>query len=444
MNRRLSRRALGLATALAIALPAAAPHAQTLIRDAETEHISREWAKPLFAAAGLDPEVVRIHLVLDSGINAFVAGGQRVFLYTGLLLAAETPLQLLGVIAHETAHIAAGHLIRTQEALRDANAQAIAGFLLGAAAAVGGAPDVGAAAILGGKQAAQRSFLRYSRAQELAADLAATRLMRRAGYAPVGLLEFMEVMAGGARLEIRADPYLRTHPVFPERIAALRAAVESAGPADTSTPVGGAETWARLQAKLFGYVEPIERVLRRYPPTDSDVPARVARAVAYDRAGRLDDALAEIDALQSELPDDPYIWELHGQVLLQHGRVGESIPSYRRAADLLPQEPQFRVGLAAAQIAAEDPTLLAEAIGHLTAAVSEDRQYATAWRQLAIAHGRSGDLGHSALASAEQYLLAGDLRRAQGFVEQALRLLPRGSPGWLRAQDMKNTAEDRR
>lgn len=416
--------------------------AQALIRDAETEHISREWATPLFAAAGLDPAFVEIHLVHDDRINAFVAGGQRVFLNTGLLLAAETPMQVLGVIAHETGHLAGGHIARTQEALRNANAQAVAAFLLGAAAIAGGGGDAGAAVILGGRQAAERSLLNYSRAQESAADLAGVRLMAAAGYSALGIVEFIEILAEQeGLLESRRDPYLQSHPMFPDRIAALRAAAEAQPNADTPTPEGWDDAFARVQGKLYGYLETPARVLRRYPLTDESVPARYARAVSYDQAGRLADSLAEIAALLVAAPDDPYFLELHGQVLLQHGRVADSLAPYQRAVDLAPNEPQIRAGLAAAQIATGDAGLLPAAIANLQAALAVDRRYAEGWRQLAVAHGRNGDIGQSALASAEQHMLAGRASEALRFAQQALRLLPTGTPGWLRAQDIENAVE---
>lgn len=446
MNRRVTGGVIAFAVLGAAfqTLPAAPAHAQAMVRDAEVEHTIREWARPLFAAAELDPSNVRIHLVLDPGVNAFVAGGQRVFLYTGLLLAAETPMQLLGVIAHETGHVAAGHLARTHAALRQASARAVLGFLLGAAAIVAGAPDAGAAAILGGQQAAERAVLSYSRAQESTADVAAVRLMLSVGYPPGGLVDFLEVLAGRERLlDPRPNPYTRSHPLFPERIAAVRAAAAAAGPAALSTPQGWTQTWDRLQAKLYGFVEDVNRVLRRYPLSDTSVLARVARAVAFEQAGRLNDALSEIDALLAVLPNDPYLWELRGQALLHYGRVGESIPAYRLAVDLLPGEPQFRVGLATALVAAENQALLPEAIRNLTAALSEDRTSATAWRQLALARGRSGDTGQAALATAEQNLVGGADSLALRFAGQALQLLPKGSPGWLRAEDIRITVLNR-
>ena len=182
------------------------------------------------------------------------------------------------------------------------------------------------------------------------------------------------------------------------------------------------------------------RLHRNAGAGSAPIPARYARAVAYDQAGRLEASLSEISALLAVAPDDPYFLELQGQVLLQHGRVAEALEPYQRAVDLLPDEPQLRAGLAAAQIARDDPALLPAAIENLRAALAVDREYREGWRQLAVAEGRSGNIGQSALASAEQHLLGGSTPDALRFAQQALRMLPAGSPGWLRAQDIENAA----
>jgi predicted Zn-dependent protease len=386
---------------------------------------------------------VQIHLVLDPSINAFIADGQRVFLMTGLLLAAESPLQILGVIAHETGHIAGGHVARTQDALRAASAQTIAAMLLGVAVAAGVDANAGVGVMLGGSDAALRNFLLYSRAQESAADLAAVRILSNAGLSPRGLLEFTEILARqNVLMEARQDPYLRSHPVFPERLATLRSAVAASALAGASTPPGWDETFARLKAKLYGYVETPARVLREYPVTDTGTPAHYARAVMFDQAGQLDDSLAEIEALLATAPDDPFFLELQGQVLLHHGRVEQALAPYRRAVELLPGEPQLRVGLASAEIATGELALMADAIHHLTLAVQRDRELTEAWRQLAVAYGRTGELGLSSLASAEQHMSQGSEEDARRFVAQALRRLPENTPGWLRAQDIETALEN--
>jgi predicted Zn-dependent protease len=418
-------------------------HGQGLIRDAEIEHISRAWATPLFAAAGLNPGDVDIYLINDPTINAFVAGGQKVFLNTGLLLAAGSENQIMGVIAHETGHLAGGHLARTHEALRTANVQTIMAFLLGAAAIAGGIPgDAGAAVVLGGQQIAERGFLQYSRAQESAADQAAFNLVTAIGQPTTGLVEFLQIVAReDGLLQARGDPYTRSHPLFSNRIAALSARIAEANPRPLLPPLVSKADFDRLQAKLAGFLQPTDRIFERFPPSDTTVPARYARAVALHRSGRLDESLAEIALLLEGFPDDPYFHELMGQVLMERGRVAESLAPYARAVELAPDQPLLHLGLASAMIATETTELLSDAIRHLDFVTTIEPHNASAWRQLAIAHGRSGDLGESALASAEQYLALGMVRNTLRFADQAINRLAESSPSWFRAQDIHRAAE---
>jgi len=418
-------------------------HGQGLIRDAEIEHISRAWATPLFAAAGLNPTDVDIYLINDPTINAFVAGGQKVFLNTGFLLAAGSENQIMGVIAHETGHLAGGHLARTHEALRTANVQTIMAFLLGAAAIAGGIPgDAGAAVVLGGQQIAERGFLQYSRTQESAADQAAFDLVTAIGQPTTGLVEFLQIVAReDGLLQGRGDPYTRSHPLFPNRIAALSARIAEANPGPLLPPLVSEADFDRLQAKLAGFLQPTDRIFERFPPSDTTVPARYGRAVALHRSGRLDESLAEIALLLEGSPYDPYFHELMGQVLMERGRVAESLAPYARAVELAPDQPLLHLGLASAMIATETTELLSDAIRHLDFVTTIEPHNASAWRQLAIAHGRSGDLGESALASAEQYLALGMVRNTLQFADQAINRLAEGSPSWFRAQDIHRAAE---
>lgn len=444
MNRRILRSIAALAAAAAWITAVAEARAQGgLIRDAEIEHISRSLATPLFAAAGLVPGDVEIHIIDDHSINAFVSGGQKVFLNTGLLLAVQTPGHLIGVLAHETGHVAGGHLAQTQEALRRANVQTVVAFLLGAAAIAGGADgDAGFALLLGGHQIAEQGFLQYSRAQESAADQAALELILRTGQSPRGLVEFLGIVGRRkALLEGRVDPYLLSHPLFPDRMTALEERAVAAPPA-TRPPAVSEAAFERMQAKLFGFLTAPDQVLRRYPPGDAGTAARYARAIAYHRAGRLDESLAEIEALLDQAPADPYFHELMGQVLLERGRVAEALAPYAQAVALAPGQPLLRLGLARALLATEDPALIPAAIEHLRRVTTDEPKNAGAWRQLAIAFGRNGDLGLSALASAEQYLAVGRAGDSRRHAEQALGRLAEGSPGWIRAQDIMRAAEN--
>lgn len=413
-----------------------------LLRDAEIEHIIRVYATPLFNAAGLDPAAISVYLIDDNRLNAFVAGGMNIFINSGLLMRSRDPLEVMGVIAHETGHIAGGHLARTQEALRTASIEAILAAVLGAAAAVVGGGDVGAAVITGGTSIAQRSLLQYTRTQEAAADQAGVSYLERAGYSSRGLLNFMGVLAGDeALLPENQDPYLRTHPLTRERVDSLRHFVENSRHSDNPAPPELLALHGRMVGKLVGYLEPLGHVLRRYPESDQSLEARYARAIAYYRASDLKKALPLLDQLQAEYPEDAYFHELRGQILFENGRIAEAVGSYQRAVDLDPTEPLLRLGLAQTQLETERADLVRPALAHLEDVVRREPRNSFAWRLLAVAYGRTDQIGMTALALSESALARGNTTEAKAQADRALRILPENSPAWIRAQDIKRAAK---
>ncbi len=328
----------------------------SLIRDAEIEHTIRLYAAPVLQAAGLDSNAVRVHLVNDRQLNAFVAGGQRIFLFTGLLLAVETPNQLIGVIAHETGHIAGGHLARSQDALRNASTAAIISFILGAAAVAAGGGRVGAAVMQGGASLAQRALLKYSRTQESAADQAAMSFLDQTGQSGRGLVEFLDILGDQEALfASRQDPYARSHPVTRERISALRARIERSPFYERTDPAGHVRRLERMQAKLYGFLKSKTQTLRKYPIEDRSVAGRYARAVAYFRVAEVAAALDELQSLIDEAPVDPFFHELRGQILFESGRIAEAIGPNRTAVRLLPNAPLLRLALGQVLVASEQP-----------------------------------------------------------------------------------------
>jgi len=428
------------------AAPIAPADAQTkplgFIRDAEIETTIRAYATPLFAAAGLDPQSVRVYLVNDDTLNAFVAGGMNLFIYTGLLMRSESANQLIGVIAHETGHIAGGHLARTQEALEHATAESILAFVLGIGAAIAtGDSGAGAAVIAGGQSIAQRSLLQYSRTQESAADQAALSYLDRTAQSARGILEFLEFLGDQELLlSNQQDPYLRTHPLSRDRVDTVRNHVAGSPYADAPEPPDFVVAHARMRAKLVGFLRPLGRVLQQYPESDNSLEGRYARAIAYYRAPDLKRALPLIDGLIAERPDDPFFQELKGQILFENGRALEALPYYEAAVRLQPHAPLLRQGLAQVQLESGDPGLNRAALGQLDEVVRIEPDNAGAWRLLSIAYGRDGQLGMTALALAESASARGNAKEARLQADRALKLLPENSPAWLRAQDIFNAA----
>ncbi len=416
-----------------------------LIRDAEIENTIRTYATPLFQAAGLSPQGIRLYLVQDRTLNAFVAGGLNLFINTGLLIETEDPGEVIGVIAHETGHIAGGHLARSGAALEQTQAALIATYLLSLGAALAtGESGIGVAVLSGGQDIALRGLLQYTRTQENSADQAAVSLLRATQQSPRGLMEFMEKLSGQEVLLTRnQDPYLRTHPLTQDRIDFLHQALRESPYASKAPDPELVRMHNRMRAKLIGFLNPLNQVLRTYPTSDASLPARYARAIAYYRVPDINKALAEIDALLLEKPNDPYFRELKGQMLLEHGRVAESVPEYQAAAQVLPGSAQIRQALARAQIALDTREMDQAALENLGITLAEEPNNAAAWRLAAIAHGRLGDQAMTALALAEAALARGNYAEARDRAEHAAGALPENTAPWLRAQDVKNEAERR-
>jgi predicted Zn-dependent protease len=433
--------AVGLALAGAPAVAAAAAEDRPIfIRDAEIEATIRTYATPLFEAAGLAPEDIRVHLIQDEQINSFVAGGQNLFIYTGLLVKSQNANQVIGVIAHETGHIRGGHLARMQQELENAMWKSLAAMVLGIGAAVASHQPGAAATVIGvGTDVAQRNLLQYSRTQESSADHAAMEFLDSTGQSARGLLDFMRMLQTQELiLSGRQDPYLLTHPLTQERIDALEEHVAHSRWSDAKEPAGLDEMHRRMKAKLIGFLQPLGEVLRQFPEKDDSLAARYARSIAYYRIANLGKAVPLIDGLLKEEPDDPYFLELKGQMLFENGRLPEALPNYRRAVELKPDSALLRLELAQVEIELNRPELDKDALTQLREVTRIETRNAEAWRLLAIAYGRSGQMADAALSLAEQASALGQRKEARLQANRAMKQLPYGSPGYLRAQDIAN------
>lgn len=434
-----------VAAALLAPLWAPAPaRAQSIpiVRDDEIENDLRTFAVPIFESAGLEAQDITIHLVNSDDVNAFVAFGQNMFVTTGLLLFADNANQVMGVIAHEAGHIAGGHLARREEELREALMQQIVSMVLGAGSAVAGVPGAAQGIILGGQQIAQRQFLIYSRAHEASADAAAIKYLETEKQSARGMADFLDKLSKREARSARQDEYVRSHPLTPDRVEFVRDQISQSEYADAPAPPGYDEKFARIQAKLIGFLKPIAYALREYPESDQSLAARYARAIAYYRKPDLSKALPLVDGLIAEHPKDPYFWELKGQMLFENGRLAEAIPAYEEAVKLLPESMLLRVALSQAYLETNEPAYIDPALANLHWASNQDRTMPSVWQQLAIAYGRKGDFGLSALALAERAFLLHDIKEARNQIARAEKLLPEDSAGWQRIQDLKSAIKN--
>ncbi len=435
-----------LLTLLAIVAIAARPAAaQSILRDAETEALFQDMMDPLLVAAGLQPGQVRVHLLGDRSINAFVAGSQDIYVFSGLIEAADSAEEVQGVLAHELGHVMGGHAIRINDGASAATNISLLSLLLGAAAIAAGGGEAGMGIMMAGQQAALGKFLAFSRVQESTADAAGAQYLSKAGISGRGSLAFFKKLQNlEFRYGIKQDDdqaYGRTHPMSGDRIQTLREVyvIDPAWekPADPAIE----KRFQRIKAKLSGYMAEPERTLRKFPESNTGIPARYARAYAWHKSAYPQKALAEVEGLLSADPEDPYFLELEGQILLESGRPDEAIPALRKAVTNSRAQPLIAATLGHALIATEDPANFPEAEKVLKTAVALDNQNPFAWYQLGIVYANKGDQARAALASAERYSLEGRqpalaLRNA----EMAMQGLPEGSPDWIRAQDISLVA----
>ena len=435
---RLLARSFAFAAALAFAAQPAS--AQSILRDAETEALLQDMMDPLTEAAGMPRGSVDVVLVNDPSINAFVAGGQRIYVHSGLINAADSANEVQGVLAHELGHISGGHIIGIYDAYGKAAKISLLSTLLGVAAALAGAGEAAMGAMALGQQVAMGTFLTFNRQQEASADAAGVQFLSTAGITGKGSISFFQKLQNeefrrGYSQRDEAT-YQRSHPLSGDRISHMEADYRADPAWDRPPDAEQQARFERVKAKLYGYLATPAQTLNAYPRFLSGAPARYARAYAYHKDARIDEALAEADALAASDPDNPYFLELRGQILLESGRPAEALESLRRATEMSANDPLIASTYGHALFATEDRSKLAEAEQVLRAAVGRDRENPFAWYQLGMVYGATGDIPRARLASAEQLIMSGRPREALQNAEAAEQSLPHGSTDWIRAGDV--------
>lgn len=417
-----------------------------LIRDTEIEGIIEEWAAPLIAAAGLPPKSVEIILVQSPDMNAFVAGGANIFIYTGLIERTDNPGELIGVLAHELGHIAGGHLIRGRAAMERASYESILGMILGVGVAIASGEGGAAAAIgTGASSIAGRRYMAFSRVQESSADQAALSYMDKAGMDPAGLASFLGKLESEELMPTnQQSEYVRTHPLTSNRIGAVETRGRESPSSGKAFPASWVEQHARMKAKLVGFISP-QKVSWNYDDSDASIPARYARAIAAYRQNDIPKALKEADSLIAAEPDNPYFQEIKGQMLVDFGRISEALPYYRKAVSLMPEAPLLQIALSHALIeSGGGDAALEEAVRQLEQALIREPRSSRAYRLLGIAYGKLGQEGRAKLNLAEEALLQSRFDYAKDQAEGAVRNFPQGSREWLQAKDIISYIENRK
>jgi predicted Zn-dependent protease len=423
-----------------------------LIRDAEIEGLLRLYSKPIFRAAGLNPSAVRVYIINNDKMNAFVAGGQRMFIHTGMLTRTKTPNEIIGVLAHETGHIAGGHLARLGIELDRASVQSIIGTLIGAAAIVGGAAagqkgaaQAGQGIMIGSQGMAQRNLLSYQRGMEASADQAALKFLKATGQSPKGMLTLFQLLANESLASLEnADPYLLSHPMPLERIRNLDLEAKKSAFFEREDSPQLMLRHQLMQAKLAGFMQSPQFVFQRYPSSDKSLPARYARSISMFRKGDMKNAIPIIDSLIRDMPEDPYFWELKGQALLEGGTPAKALAPLRQANKLLPNSGLIQILYAQALIATENRTNIRQALNLLTLAKKTERDSVDIYKYSALAYGYLNDLPRAELATAETAMMQGDTALASEKAKRVIGQFKHGSPEWIKANDILNFASKER
>ncbi|MDE2064971.1 MAG: M48 family metallopeptidase [Bradyrhizobium sp.] len=448
---RITTKITAFATAIALLAAPVAALAQeqklAILRDTETENLLRDYAKPILRAAGLERQNIQVTIINQPQFNAFVADGHRIFVNHGALLESKTPNQIIGVLAHETGHLAGGHLARMREQLATAQTQMIIAMLLGAGALAAGSrsmsngniglADVGAAAISGPQNMIMRNLLAYQRTQEESADRAGVKFLTATGQSAKGMYETFKRLSNESLFSSHgADPYYMSHPMPAERVAALEEIARTSPYWDKKDPPALQFRHDMMRAKISGFLERPETVYRRYPLSNTSLPARYARAISTYLHGDLNSAVRQIDSLIQAEPSNPYFYELKGQALTEGGRPAEAVASLRKAVTLSNNAPLIEILLGQALVATENKAYTDEAISILHNAMVRETEQPLGYTELAMAYGRKGDLAEADLASAQAAFLRGDNKTARELATRAKTRFAVGTPGWVKADDI--------
>ena len=435
-----------LAWFFAASLPAAA-QGISIIRDTEIERVLESYEHPLLEVAGIDPISVKMRIVDDPSLNAFaaqspyIADSEDIFVNTGTFLQLKTPNQLIGILAHETGHIAGGDVIRGGIAMQKASIPMLIGMAVGVAAMIAGGGEAGMGAIMMGQQAAMAQYLEFSRAQESTADQRGLNFLKRTHQSPEGMLQVFEQMAQEQAMSADYNKqFISDHPADRERIAELEDRVNASPYKNVKDSPAAVHEFHMIQAKLIGYISDPEAVLVRFPPSDNSDEAYYARAMAYFRKPDMKDALAQINTLIKRHPDNPYFWEVLGQIYVEMSQPDKGEAPYQKSVDLLPDAPLLRVSLAAAQLATEKQALVKPALENLKVALQQENDSTFAWYEVAQAYSQLGNQPMADLSTAERFYWSGGMKQAAMFATRAEQKLPRGSIDWQRASDIVSTA----
>jgi predicted Zn-dependent protease len=415
----------------------AAAQGISLLQDTETERLLHSYEDPILAVAGIDPAAVKMYIVNDTELNAFVAEGQNIFSNAGLFILLKTPNELIGVLAHETGHMAGGHLSRGSDAIAKAEIPMLLSMALGIGAAIAGAGELGMILMGVGQSAAEAQFMQFSRVQEATADQMGQKYLRATHQSGMGMVHVFERMANEEAMLVRnPEQYATSHPASRDRVENMLEIANASPYRDVPDSPQAIHAYEMVKAKVIGYLLPVKDVLYRYPLANTSAQARYARAMVYMRQPDLPKALAEINSLIKEEPKNPYFYEVLGQIYVSMSQPTKGIEPYQTSVNLLPDAPQLRIALAAAQVATGRKDIERQAVNNLKIALQQDSDNPFGWYEMAQAYSDLGNEAMANLATAERFYTVGALPQSAMFAVRARQKLTKGSADWERANDI--------
>jgi predicted Zn-dependent protease len=412
-----------------------------VLRDAEIEQTLKDYLTPLFKVSGLDASQLRVFIFNSSEVNAAAGLGYSIFMNTGLILRSDNVGQLIGVLAHETGHLAGRHNERLMNMGPQGVAPMLGALILGGAVSIlAGTPEPLLAGLLGGTEVAQNTILAYQRGHEASADQAAFKYLEKLGWSSEGFMEFMQVLHKQELLSMEMQyAYKRTHPFMIDRMRLVEKHCKNSKFTQAGFPTGFETKFQRIKVKIKAFTEQPQRVLQEYPPSDTSMLGRYARAIAYHQMSQTAKSMQEIDLLLTEHPKDPYFLELKGQILFETGQVDKAIALYKQAIQQLPNNGLLKMQLAHMLLESRGPDQSAQVITLLDQAKDSEAETGSVWRLYATAYGRQKQEGMVALMLAEEAAQIGDMPKAQSLADKAIKLLPKTKrTAILRAEDIKS------
>ncbi len=430
------------ATVLFTFSASSAPRIQTgnFIRDAEIESLLKDIIEPIFNVAGLDHRDLNLYMIADPAINAAASVDNSIFINTGLITNADSFDEVIGVLAHETGHIALGHVARTMDTLKKASLLSLAGLVLGVAAALGGAGgDAIMGGVLAGQSMAAGMYFHYSQGQEATADQAAIRYLKALNWTNKGLETFMQKLASNELRSLdRRTAYARTHPLSSDRVEMIQNTVKKA-PRGRAIPTYLENKFLRMRTKIIAFMNPPKTVLMRYPRRQQDALSKYARAIAHYRASELQKSLAELNALIQNAPNDAFLYDLRGQIHFDLGQVTSAFNDYQKATNLRPDNALIRLSYVKASLESGNRPLKT-ILKDLFRVLNHEAKNPYAWHLLAVIYGRLNRTDLAAMALSEKELTLANPDRALRQAKRALSLT-KSKQVRIRAQDIITMVE---